>query len=124
VLLGGLPGDVDVVQLAPLVPLVPLGAVQRVVRAPRPPGAPGFFAHFGLFALVTAGRDTGSGEFERSALAGQLTIVIRGMAEATGAGMRIALTPLSERGERVAAAVTGASPTGPRGSRRTPRNGC
>jgi hypothetical protein len=157
VLLGGLPGDVDVVQLAPLVPLgthsalgpvsqdkvvstiracevaadptnglaleaaarrvrardgaarlspVRLAAVQRVVRAPRPPGAPGFFAHFGLFALVTAGRDTGSGEFERSALAGQLRIVIRGMAEVTAAGARIALTPLSERGERVAAAVT------------------
>jgi hypothetical protein len=157
VLLGGLPGDVDVVQLAPLVPLgghsalgpvsqdkvvstiracevaadptnglaleaaarrvrardgaaklapVRLAAVQRVVRAQRPAGTPGSFAHFGLFALVTAGRDTGSGEFERSALAGQLRIAIRGVAEATAAGVRIALTPLSERGERVAVAVT------------------
>jgi hypothetical protein len=158
VLLGGLPDDVDVVQLAPLVPLgthsalgpvsqdkvvstiracevaadptnglaleaaarrvrardgadklapVRLAAVQRVVRAQRPAGAPGSFAHFGLFALVTAGRDTGSGEFERSALAGQLRIAIRGVAEAAAAGVRIALTPLSERGERVAVAVTG-----------------
>jgi hypothetical protein len=85
---------------------VRLAAVQRVIRAPRPPGAPGFYAHFGLFALVTAGRDTGSGEFERSALAGQLRIAIRGIAQVTAVGMRIALTPLSEQGERVAAAVT------------------
>jgi hypothetical protein len=169
VLLSALPGDVDVVLLAPLVPLgahsalgpvsqdkvvstiracevaadptnalaleaaarrarardtaarlapVRLAAVQRVVRAQRPPDAPGFFAHFGLFALVTAGRDTGSGEFERSALAGQLRIAIRGVAGAmaaggtgaavrsTAAGMQIALTPLSDRGERIAAAVT------------------
>ena len=109
---------------------VRLAAVQRVVRAQQLPDAPGFFAHFGLFAMVTAGRDTGSLEFERSALAGQLRIAIRGVARAMVAGeavgmseaggamrsggagegiraeVQIALTPLSERGERIATAVT------------------
>ena len=156
-LLGCLPEDVEVVQLAPLVPLgthsalgpvsqdkvvstirasevaadptnalaleaasrrvrarettarltpVRLAAVQRVVRTPQLPDAPGFFAHFGLFGLVTAGRDTGSLEFERSALAGQLEIAIRGVAAAGGRDVQIALTPLSDRGERIAAAVS------------------
>jgi len=166
VLLGGLPGDVEVVSLAPLVPLgthsalgpvsqdkvvstirgtevaadptnalaleaaarrarargtppadqahsapVRLAAVQRVVRAQQLPDAPGFFAHFGLFALVTAGRDTGNLGFEQSALAGQLRIAIHGVSEALVAGggtadVRVALTPLSDQGERIAAAVT------------------
>lgn len=51
------------VRLAP----VRLAAVQRVVRAQQFPA--GFFPHFGLLGLVTAGRDTGSLRFERSALA-------------------------------------------------------
>lgn len=183
VLLGGLPGDVEVVSLAPLVPLgthsalgpvsqdkvvstirgsevaadptnalaleaaarrarargappagqarpapVRLAGVQRVVRAQQVPDAPGFFAHFGLFALATAGRDTGSLEFERSALTGQLRIAIHGVSEALVAGgaeaageartasgggteagaadVRVVLTPLSDQGERIAAAVT------------------
>src|SRR5206468_3019156 len=73
---------------------------------------------------ATAGRDTGSLEFERSALAGQLGIAIHGVsgalvaggAEAAGeagvtsgggtADVRVALTPLSDQGERIAAAVT------------------
>jgi hypothetical protein len=172
VLLGGLPGDVEVVSLAPLVPLgthsalgpvsqdkvvstiracevaadptnglaleaasrrmrardappsdrarsaaVRLAAVQRVVRAQQLPDAPGFFAHFGLFALVTAGRDTGSLGFEQSALAGQLRIAARGVAgaiapagtaaadQSAATDVQVALTPLSERGERIAAAV-------------------
>jgi len=162
-LLGGLPGDVEVVSLAPLVPLgthsalgpvsqdkvvstiratevaadptnglaleaasrrvraregaarsapVRLAAVQRAVRAQQLPDAPGFFAHFGLFALVTAGRDPGGLGFERSALAGQLRIAIRGVAAAIAlgpaddaAGVQVALTPLSDQGERIAAAV-------------------
>lgn len=151
-LLGCLPGDVEVMLLAPLVPLgahsalgpvsqdkvvstvracevaadptnalaleaasrrarareqltpIRLAAVQRVVRAQR--FAPGMFPHFGLFGLVTAGRDTGSLEFERSALAGQLEIAIRGVAEAGAGDAQIALTPLSDRGERIAAAVS------------------
>jgi hypothetical protein len=64
------------------------------------------FPHFGLFGLVTAGRDTGSLGFERSALAGQLELAIRGVAAATGRHVQIALTPLSDRGERIAAAVS------------------
>lgn len=149
-LLGCLPGDVEMVLLAPLVPLgahsalgpvsqdkvvstiracevaadptnalaleaasrrardrttpVRLAAVQRVVRAQR--FAAGMFPHFGLFGLVTAGRDTGSLEFERSALAGQLEIAIRGVAAAGAGAAQIALTPLSDQGERIAAAVS------------------
>jgi hypothetical protein len=78
--------------------------VQRVVRAQRL--AAGFYPHFGLFGLVTAGRDTGSLRFERSALAEQLRIAIRGLAAAGLPGVQIALTPLPDRGERIAAAVT------------------
>src|SRR5205085_968157 len=70
---------------------VRLAAVQRVIRAPQLPDAPGFFAHFGLFGMVTAGRDTGSLGFERSALAGQLEIAIRGVTAAIGPGVQIAL---------------------------------
>ena len=156
-LLGCLPGDVEVVLLAPLVPLgahsalgpvsqdkvvstvracevaadptnalaleaaarrararerlapirlapIRLAAVQRVVRAQSL--AAGMFPHFGLFGLVTAGRDTGSLEFERSALAGQLEIAIRGVTAVTGRDVQIALTPLTDRGERIAAAVS------------------
>jgi hypothetical protein len=88
---------------------VRLAGLQRVVRAQQV-GA-GFFAHFGLFGLVTAGRDAGSLGFERSALAGQLGIAIHGVSEALVAGggtadVRVALTPLSDQGERIAAAVT------------------
>jgi hypothetical protein len=151
-LLGGLPGDVEVVLLAPLVPLgahsalgpvsqdkvvstvracevaadptnalaleaasrrararkrlapIRLAAVQRVVRTQR--FAAGMFPHFGLFGLVTAGRDTGSLEFERSALAGQLEIAIRGVTAVTARDVQIALTLLTDRGERIAAAVS------------------
>jgi len=85
---------------------VRLAAVQRVVRAQRFPHEDGFFPHFGLFGLVTAGRDTGSLRFERSALAEQLRIAIRGVAAAGAPRAQIALTPLSDRGERIAEAVT------------------
>jgi hypothetical protein len=84
---------------------VRLAAVQRVVRAQRFPA--GYYPHFGLFGLVTAGRDEGSGlRFERSALAGQLGIAIRGVTAAGAPRTQIALTPLSDRGEQIAAAVT------------------
>ena len=81
-----------------------LAAVQRVVRAQRFPA--GMFPHFGLFGLVTAGRDTGSLEFERSALARQLEIAIRGVTAVTARDVQIALTPLTDRGERIAAAMS------------------
>ena len=86
-----------------------LAAVQRVVRAQQLPDAPGFFAHFGLFGLVTAGRDIGGGEFERTALTGQLRFAIRGVAfagEIAPEDVQIALTPLSDQGERIVAAVS------------------
>jgi hypothetical protein len=149
-LLGRLPGDVELVMLAPLVPLgahaalgpvsqdkvvttvracevaadptnalaleaasrrgrapdatVRLAAVQRVVRAQPCPA--GFSPHFGLLGLITAGRDTGSLRFERSVLAGQLRFAIRGVAACGTQKVQIALTPLSDRGERIAAAVS------------------
>jgi len=83
---------------------VRLAAVQRVVRAQQFPA--GFFQHFGLLGLVTAGRDTGSLRFERSALAEQLRFAIRGVAAMGSPQVQIALTPLSDLGERIAAAVT------------------
>ncbi len=83
---------------------VRLAAVQRVVRAQQVPA--GLFPHFGLLGLVTAGRDTGSLRFERSALAGQLRFAIRGVAAGGAAKVQIALTPLSDQGERIAAAAT------------------
>ena len=78
--------------------------MQRVVRAQQFPA--GFFPHFGLLGLVTAGRDQGSLRFERSALAGQLRVAIRGVAAIGSPRVQIALTPLSEPGERIVAAVT------------------
>jgi len=90
---------------------VRLAGVQRVVRAQ--PFAAGFFAHFGLFALVTAGRDAGSLRFERAALAGHLRVLIRGVGAAGAARVQVALTPLSDAGERIAAAVTADLGRGP-----------
>jgi hypothetical protein len=47
--------------------IVSLASVDRVVRAQRFEG-PRSFAHFSLLGLVSAGRDTGSGSFERASL--------------------------------------------------------
>ena len=155
-LVGCLPGSVEMVTLAPLVPLgthstlgtvsqdkvvtavracevaadptdalaleaavrrradpdagpVRLAAIQRVVRAQR--FAAGYAAHFSLFALVTADRDQGSGRFEVSALAEQLRFAVAALraadfGEAPDASVQVALTPLSEAGERMVTAVT------------------
>ncbi|HEY7432475.1 MAG TPA: hypothetical protein VH641_17260 [Streptosporangiaceae bacterium] len=151
-LLRGLPGDVEVLNLAPLVPLgthsalatvsqdkvvtavraceaaadptnglaleaaqrrsedrqatVRLAAVQRVVRAQQTGGA-GRFAHFTLLGYVTAGRDTGSHRFERQALAEQLGWAAAALTRAGLPGVEVALTPLSEPGERVAGLLAG-----------------
>jgi hypothetical protein len=83
---------------------VRLGALQRVVRTQLPP--PGFAAHFGLFGLVTAGRDEGDHRFERAALAEHLRFAVASLAAARLRYVQLALTPLSEAGERIAAAVT------------------
>ena len=83
---------------------VRLAAVQRVVRAQQVDGAR-TFAHFSLLGLVTAGRDQGSYRFERSALAYHLRFAVSGLAAAGLPRVRVALTPLSDGGTRVAAAI-------------------
>jgi hypothetical protein len=81
---------------------VRLAAIQRVVRAQRFPA--GWSAHFSLFAMVTAGRDEGSCRFEQAALAGQLRFAVAGL-RAADLRVQVALTPLSDAGERIAAAA-------------------
>jgi hypothetical protein len=90
---------------------VRLAAIQRVARAQR--FAAGMSAHFSLFAMVTAGRDEGSCRFERAALAGQLRFAVAALATAGPAGVQVALTPLSDAGEEVAAAAGADLATGP-----------
>ena len=80
--------------------LVRLAAVQRVARAQHF-HAPGAAAHFSLFGLVTAGRDQGSYQFEQDAVAEHVRFAVRGLAAAGLRGMQLALTPLSEAGERM-----------------------
>jgi hypothetical protein len=82
---------------------VRLAAVQRVTRAQRFPD--GWAAHFSLFAMVTAGRDEGNRRFEEAELAGQLGFATAAFL-AAGLPMQIALTPLSDAGERIAAGVS------------------
>ena len=81
--------------------VVRLAAVQRVVRAQRFPD--GWAAHFGLFATVTAGRDIGSRRFEVSMLREQLQFAVAALRAAGVPRVEVALTPLSEAGERIAA---------------------
>jgi hypothetical protein len=82
---------------------VRLAAIQRVVRAQRPPA--GWSAHFSLFAMVTAGRDEGSLRFEQSALAEHLRFAVAGLRAAGLPQIQVALTPLSDAGERTVAAI-------------------
>ena len=82
---------------------VRLAAMQRVVRAQRFPA--GWSAHFRLFAMVTAGRDEGSRQFERAALAEHLRFAVAGLRAADLPQIRVALTPLSDAGEQALAAV-------------------
>jgi hypothetical protein len=83
--------------------VVRLAAVQRVVRAQRFPV--GWAAHFGLFATVTAGRDQGSRRFELAALDEQLRFAVDALRAAGVRRVQVALTPLSDAGERIAAAT-------------------
>jgi hypothetical protein len=85
---------------------VRLAAVQRVARAQQAGGG-GRFAHFSLLGCVTAGRDTGSHRFERQALAQQLSWAAAALTRAGVPGVQVALTPLSEPGERVAGLLAG-----------------
>jgi hypothetical protein len=83
---------------------VRLAAVQRAVRAQQITGA-GRFAHFSLLGLVTAGRDEGSRRFERHAVAEHLSWAARSLTAAGLAEVQLAVTPLSEAGEHMVAAV-------------------
>jgi hypothetical protein len=90
---------------------VRLAAVQRVVRAQRFPA--GWSAHFELFAMVTAGRDRGSLKFEEEAVAEQFRFAVTGLRAAGVARVQVALTPLSDAGERIAAVAAAALATEP-----------
>lgn len=85
--------------------VVRLAAVQRVVRAQHS-GRAGDLAHFSLLGLVTAGRDEGSYRFERAALAEHVRFAVGGLAAAGLTRIQVALTPLSDAGQRIAAAVS------------------
>lgn len=67
-----------------------LATIQRVIRGQsyRQTGP----SHFSLFALVTAGRDSGGHEFEASALAEQVVIHAAGVKAAGGRHVRVVLT--------------------------------
>jgi len=70
-----------------------LATIQRVVRGQLfGESAP---SHFSLFALVTAGRDTGGHEFETAALIEHLTIHAAGARALGASNVRIRLTDLT-----------------------------
>ncbi len=75
-----------------------------MARAQRFPAR--WSAHFSLFALVTAGRDEGSGRFEQAALAEHLCFAVAGLRAAGLSWIQVALTPLPDAGMRITAAVT------------------
>jgi len=66
------------------------------------------FAHFQLLGVVTAGRDTGNSEFEIRHLAEHARVAAAGAAAAGAEQVTIAITCLSERGQRVLAEVDNA----------------
>lgn len=70
---------------------VRLAGLQRVVRAQLFEG-PMSFAHFSIFALVTAGRDEGSGRFERTAAERHLATQVRGLRSLGAERVRIAVS--------------------------------
>lgn len=74
---------------------VRLAASQRVTRAQQFQG-PISFAHFQLLGAVTAGRDTGSHEFERRHLLEHLRFGATGLAAAGATTVKIAITRLDE----------------------------
>jgi hypothetical protein len=74
---------------------VRLAATQRVVRAQHF-DAPGALAHFQLFAMVSAGRDTGNRAFERRHLVEHLRFAARALTRAGVEHTEIRLTCLDE----------------------------
>ncbi|MFI7612317.1 hypothetical protein ACIBP6_13950 [Nonomuraea terrae] len=95
---------------------VRLAAVQRVVRAQQVEGAASY-AHFTLFALVTAGRDTGDLAFEREHAAEHLAIMTAAVRACGEADPQARVTVLDERFERVAAELDAAPDPGRSGGR-------
>ncbi|WP_223167406.1 hypothetical protein [Nonomuraea sp. SYSU D8015] len=81
---------------------VRLAALQRVARAQRFDGAASH-AHFTLFALVTAGRDTGDLTFERQHAAEHLRILADAVRACGIPDPQASVTVLDERFERMAA---------------------
>ncbi|MEV0383600.1 hypothetical protein [Nonomuraea sp. NPDC050643] len=81
---------------------VRLATVQRVVRAQHVAGA-ATYAHFTLFALVSAGRDTGDLAFERQHAAEHLAVLTAAVRACGVAEPEVKVTVLDERFERVAA---------------------
>lgn len=68
--------------------VVRLAASHRLIRM-QPFDDPGFSRHFRLFALVTAGRDTGDERFEQEALREQLAVWLTLLADLRAAGWNI-----------------------------------
>lgn len=95
---------------------VRLAALQRVVRAQRFEGAVSY-AHFTLFALVTAGRDTGNLAFERQHAAEHLAILTAAVRACGAPEAESRVTVLDERFERVAAELDATPDPGREGGR-------
>ncbi|HEX3787435.1 MAG TPA: hypothetical protein VHW44_06205 [Pseudonocardiaceae bacterium] len=75
---------------------VRLATIQRVVRAQRF-AADGRFAHFTLFALVSAGRDTGDLGFERQHAVEQLRLLVSALRANKISELDLAFTVLDPR---------------------------
>jgi hypothetical protein len=84
---------------------VRLSASQRVTRSQLFAG-PASFAHFQLLGLVTAGRDTGSHEFETRHLAEHVRFAAAGLGALGIDPVTIAVTRLDQASRQVVAAVS------------------
>ena len=80
--------------------LVRLCASHRVIRL-QPFDVPGYSPHFRLFALVTAGRDTGSFHFETAHLLEHVRVYLRKFRMLTAAGFALQ-SPIVELSDMVA----------------------
>lgn len=79
---------------------VRLATSQRVTRAQSFDG-PRSFAHFSLVGLVSAGRDTGSLEFEKQSATEHITVASAGILRAGASRVHVALTDFSGTMEAV-----------------------
>lgn len=73
---------------------VRLATSQRVTRA-QSFDQPRSFAHFSLVGLVSAGRDTGSLEFEKQSVSEHVTVAASGILRAGASRVHVALTDFS-----------------------------